>query len=52
MVRRAAPEFQRKNGHPREARSIEIQWPSGRVQALGPIACDRILRIEEPRQAQ
>ena len=32
-------------------RSIKIQWPSDRVQTLGPVACDRILHIEEPRQA-
>lgn len=33
-----------------EARSIEISWPSGRVQALEHISADQILRVEEPEQ--
>jgi hypothetical protein len=39
-------------GPEREVRSIEIQWPGGRVQTLGPVVADRILHIEEPRPAR
>jgi hypothetical protein len=39
-------------GTEREVRSIEIRWPSGQVQTLGPAAGDRIVRIEEPRQVR
>lgn len=29
-------------------REIEIRWPSGRIQRLGSLECDRLLRLEEP----
>ena len=38
-------------GPEREVRSIEIHWPSGSVQTLGPMVGDRIFHIEEPRQS-
>jgi len=30
------------------ADSIEIQWPSGRVQVLKQVAADQILTVDEP----
>jgi hypothetical protein len=29
---------------------VEIRWPSGIVQRLGPLEADRIVRVSEPRE--
>jgi hypothetical protein len=29
-------------------RSIEIRWPSGKVQSLDGVKVDQLLRVEEP----
>ncbi len=36
-------------GSEKIADSIEIRWPSGKVQTLRNVAADQILRVEEPR---
>jgi hypothetical protein len=36
-------------GPEKGAASIEIRWPSGKVQTLRNVAADQILRVEEPR---
>ena len=36
-------------GNELSAASIEVRWPSGTIQTLKDVPCDRILRIEEPR---
>jgi enediyne biosynthesis protein E4 len=35
-------------GEYKVAKLIEIQWPSGKLQKLGNVAADRILRVREP----
>jgi enediyne biosynthesis protein E4 len=30
------------------AATVEIRWPHGALQTLKNVACDRILKIEEP----
>jgi hypothetical protein len=35
-------------GTEKSIKSVEIRWPSGIVQTLGPMAVDQIARIEEP----
>jgi hypothetical protein len=35
-------------GDEKSVQSVEIRWPSGIVQQLGKVACDRILTVEEP----
>ena len=35
-------------GPEKSIKSVEIRWPSGIVQSLGPTAIDRIAKIEEP----
>ncbi|UXR64801.1 CRTAC1 family protein [Bdellovibrio bacteriovorus] len=36
-------------GQIKEITKVEIRWPSGKVQTLGPTAVNQTLRIEEPR---
>jgi hypothetical protein len=31
-----------------DAKEIQIRWPSGRVQVLRQIKCDRVLTVKEP----
>jgi hypothetical protein len=35
-------------GAEKSIKSVEIHWPSGTVQTLGPMAADQIAKIEEP----
>jgi len=35
-------------GQAQVVRTIEIRWPSGRVQVLNNVAADQILRVQEP----
>jgi enediyne biosynthesis protein E4 len=35
-------------GVSREAKLVELRWPSGRVQRLEHVAADRILHVREP----
>jgi len=35
-------------GANREAKLVELSWPSGRVQRLEHVSADRILRVREP----
>nr|BFD58464.1 CRTAC1 family protein [Bdellovibrio sp. CKG001] len=37
-------------GPVKEITKVEIRWPSGKVQTLGPTAVNQTLKIEEPRQ--
>jgi hypothetical protein len=36
-------------GKDEEAKSIDIAWPSGKIQHLGETKADRILDVTEPR---
>ena len=37
-------------GHERAVKSIEIAWPSGRIQILDDVRTDRVLTVIEPRE--
>jgi ASPIC and UnbV len=37
-------------GHERAVKSIEISWPSGRVQILDDVRPDQVLIVVEPRE--
>jgi hypothetical protein len=37
-------------GDEKSVQSVEIRWPSGIVQQLPKITCDRVLKVEEPAQ--
>lgn len=37
-------------GQIKDITKVEVRWPSGKVQTLGPTAVNQTLKIEEPRQ--
>jgi hypothetical protein len=37
-------------GQDAQARSVVIKWPSGSVQTLTDVKCDRYLKVEEPER--
>ena len=48
MPRRATGPVHFGLGPDTRAESIEIHWPSGRVQTLHDVAADQVLKVVEP----